>query len=191
MMSKFMRLILLSSLLVTIVSFSPVIAQEAHKEAKQFRNYASAFTGYAYVFNVEEKIEHVFFGSLLVPMIGVSYGRRFVPKFGLSFSTEVAMGSFAVIKDNEESVVRDRAIIFSLLALYEFAPRWIVFTGFGYEMEMNENLSDFRFGVEYELPIQKNWDVGFALIYDYKEIYHTLTFSIAFGKHFGKQFIEK
>ena len=43
-------------------------------------------------------------------------------------------------------------------------------------------------GMEYELPIQKNWDVGFALIYDYKEIYHTLTFSIAFGKHFGKQF---
>ena len=177
-------------LVVILCCTSSAMAQEEASET-QFRNYFSAFTGYAYVFNIEDKIEHVVFGSLLVPMIGVSYGRRFVPKFGLSFSTEFALGSFAVIKNNEETVVRDRAVIFSLLALYEFAPRWIVFSGFGYEMEQNENLYDFRLGMEYELPIQKNWDVGFALIYDYKEIYHTLTFSIAFGKRFGKQFSEE
>jgi hypothetical protein len=189
-MSKFVRLISLLILVVVLGRTSPSIAQEKASEPT-FHNYVSAFTGYTYVFNVEDKIEHVVFGSLLVPIIGVTYGRRFIPKLGLSFSTEMALGSFAVIKDNQETIVRDRAVIFSLQAIYEFAPRWVLFSGYGYEMEKNENLNVFRAGVEYELPIQKNWDVGFALIYDYKNIYHTITFSIAFGKHFGKQFSEE
>ena len=59
---------------------------------------------------------------------------------------------------------------------------WNLLGGGGIELEHNHNLAVLRVGVERSIPFGKNWVIGPAFFFDFKEGYDTWSLALAIGK---------
>jgi hypothetical protein len=122
----------------------------------------------------------------IVPSFGLDYIRILSPKWAIGLINDIELSSYYIHDPKEESGVLERefAFISSVCVFYNILDEWTVFVGAGYEFETNQNFFATRLGTEYEVPIRNDWDVSFGLNWDYKEIYNSFGFNVAFGKRF-------
>lgn len=121
---------------------------------------------------------------LVVPTFGLNYDFIFHPKFGIGCHTDILLQQFKVEKhQDKQAIIRDNPIALCGMFVYKPWHQMCVVAGYGQEFEKHENLHMVRFGVEYEIPIRKNWELSFDLEYDYKfNTYGSLMFGVGFRK---------
>lgn len=125
---------------------------------------------------------------LIVPAFGLNYDYFIHAKWGLGIHSEILLQQFEIKKHGtNEEIVRENPIAISGMLLFRPHHRWIIFAGYGVEVEKNENFHLVRIGAEYGIDLPKNWELGFSLEFDYKpEAYNALLFGIGFSKLLAK-----
>jgi opacity protein-like surface antigen len=123
-------------------------------------------------------------GFLLVPTFCFNYDHFIGNKWGIGLHTDILLQQYKVESHgNGTELVRENPV--ALTAILSFRPyeRWTLFGGYGVEIERNKNIDLFRFGLEYGVPLNDGWELGFALEYDHKiETYKSFMFGIGFSK---------
>ena len=121
---------------------------------------------------------------LLVPVFGFNYDYFFHNSWGIGLHNDLVLQQYEVERhDNSEELVRENPV--AVCGIISFKPhhRWTLLGGYGVELEKNENISLFRFGLEYGIELKNNWELGFNAEYDQKiKAYSSFMFGIGFSK---------
>jgi len=130
--------------------------------------------------NVEENSNTL----LLVPTFGVNYDYFFYKKWGIGLHNDILLQQYKVERhDNNEELLRENPV--AVCAMLSFKPhhRWTLFGGYGVELEKHENISLYRFGIEFGVPLKDHWELGFNAEYDHKiKAYSSFMFGVGFSK---------
>lgn len=121
---------------------------------------------------------------LIVPTFGFNYDYFFHDKWGVGLHTDVLLQQYKIEShDNKDILTRENPVALCAMLVYKPLSRFIVVGGFGQELEKNHTLDMIRLGIGYEIPIQKHWEIGFDLEYDYKfKTYGTWMIGVGFSK---------
>ena len=120
----------------------------------------------------------------LVPVFGFNYDYFFHNRWGIGLHNDLVLQQYKVERhDSSEELVRENPV--AVCGIISFKPhhRWTIFGGYGVELEKNENISLFRFGLEYGIALRDNWELGFGIEYDYKiKAYSSMMIGVVFSK---------
>ena len=121
---------------------------------------------------------------LIVPTFGFNYDYWWNSKWGIGLHSDIVLQQYKVERhDNQNLLARENPIALCAIVSYEPFPRWILMGGYGIELEKNENINLFRFGLEYGIPLKDHWELGFSIEYDHKiNTYSSIMFGVAFSK---------
>ena len=121
---------------------------------------------------------------LIVPTFGFNYDYFFHDKWRVGLHTDVLLQQYKIEShDNKDILTRENPVALCAMLVYKPLSRFIVVGGFGQEFEKNHTLNMIRLGIGYEIPIQKHWEIGFDLEYDYKfKTYGTWMIGVGFSK---------
>ena len=137
--------------------------------------------GYSHIpAGFEEGQEEV---AVFVPSVGVDFFYSLGHKFDLGMVVDWELAEY-LVEFNRESLTRERALILALVGAYEVIPHWKILAGGGIEWEKHRNLAVVRVGTEYEIELNKGWDLGPSLFFDIKEAFSVWGFHVALGKRF-------
>ena len=130
--------------------------------------------------NVEENSNTL----LLVPTFGVNYDYFFHKRWGIGLHNDILLQQYKVERhDNKEELERENPV--AVCGILSFKPhhRWTLLGGYGVELEKNESINLFRFGVEFGIPLKDHWELGFNAEYDHKiKAYSSFMFGVGFSK---------
>lgn len=134
--------------------------------------------------NVTENSDGIF----VIPTFGLNYDYFFNNRWGIGFHNDVVLQQFKVERhDDERELIRQNPVAVCGVVSYKPHHRWTLLGGYGVELEKNENISLFRFGLEYGIELKNNWELGFNAEYDHKiKAYSSFMFGIGFSKILGK-----
>ena len=106
---------------------------------------------------------------LIVPTFGINYDYFFHKSWGVGLHSDIVLQQFTIERHHDkEEIVRDNPIAVCGIIIFKLTHHWSLLGGYGVEYEKHESLDLIRFGVEYEIPIQNNWEISFTTEYDYK-----------------------
>ena len=127
---------------------------------------------------------------LIVPVFGLNYDFQINDHWGLGVHSDILLQQFKIEKHgSHEELIRENPIALCAMFFYKPNHHWKILSGYGIEIEKNENFQLLRFGVEYGIELPKNWELGFTLENDLKiNGYYTLLLGIGFTKKFIKQY---
>lgn len=186
-MNKFTRYLLVLLFVELIYPVHLVNAQEmdhdeAHNHTYEYHK-LTAMMGNAFIDNSFSSQTN---DILIVPAFGLNYDYLLKCGWGLGIHSDILLQQFkAEVHENEEEVIRENPIAVLGSLLYKPHHRWTLSAGYGTEFEKNENLQLIRIGAEYGIELPKDWELGFALEFDYKpDAYNSLLFGIGFSKLF-------
>lgn len=125
---------------------------------------------------------------LIVPTIGLNYDYWFHSKWGVGLHNDIVLQQFKVEKHGgHEELIRENPVAICAMGLYSPLSSWTIMGGYGVELEKHDNIQLVRLGLEYGIHLPKNWELGFALEFDYKfKTYGSLMFGVAFSKILSK-----
>ena len=122
--------------------------------------------------------------SQLIPTDGIEIQYFISEKFSVKWTNEIEFMSYILKDDNGLSKVRKNAYLTTIVLGYEIS-NFGIFGGLGYEFEKSENLSVYRFGIEYIGKVNDHVDISPAYIFDTMGGSHTShSFALAIGYHF-------
>jgi hypothetical protein len=121
---------------------------------------------------------------LLVPVFGFNYDYFFHNSWGIGLHNDLVLQQYKVEKHHDsEELVRENPVAICGIISYKPHHRWTLLGGYGVELEKNENINLFRFGLEYGIPLKDHWELGFNIEYDYKiKAYSSILFGVVFSK---------
>lgn len=122
--------------------------------------------------------------TLIVPTFGFNYDYWFSHQWGIGLHSDLVLQQYKVERHHDQSVLeRENPVALCAIVSYEPFPRWIFMGGYGIELERNENINLFRFGLEYGIPLPNHWDLGINMEYDHKiKAYSSFMFGVVFSK---------
>lgn len=121
---------------------------------------------------------------LIVPTFGVNYDYWFQRKWAIGLHTDLVLQQYKVELHHDERILeRENPVALCAMVSYQIIPRWAIMGGYGIELERNENINLFRFGLEYGIPLKDHWELAFTLEYDHKiKAYSSVMFGVVFSK---------
>ena len=168
--------LLVFGLILTL--FQSAKAQEEHFS----RHRIAPLVGYIFVPEQRDYIEEKAFS--IIPAIGLDYEYRVTEKWGIGSYNDIELTNYYIVTDDNSYLERERVFITAVCVFFEVGENMSAYAGGGYEMDVHENFFVYRAGVEYKVDIRKGWDTAFGLSFDFKEVYKSFGFTIAFGKKF-------
>jgi hypothetical protein len=125
---------------------------------------------------------------LIVPTFGLNYDYFFTSKWGAGLHTDIILQQFAVEKhDGTEILIRENPVAICGIIIFKPTHHWSIIGGYGVEYENHDSFQIIRIGLEYEVPIQNNWEINFTSEYDIKySAYSSLVIGVGFAKLLGK-----
>jgi len=167
--------------LIVMIPFSN--AQHAEDSHNTSGHRVTAVMAYSFLKNqVNEGADNI----LVVPTVGLNYDFRIRPKWGMGLHSDIVLQQYKVEKHGEDEIlVRENPVTICVVGLYELLPSFMLMAGYGIEFESHENIQMLRLGVEYGFHIPGNWELGFALEFDWKiKTYNSWVFGVGFSKLF-------
>lgn len=124
-----------------------------------------------------------------VPTFGIEYYYKLNHHFEIGLIGDVEADSYYIRTSNEEELERNNVLIVAAVVRYAPIDRLGVFIGPGYETEFigkSESTSFFvaKLGIDYEIEIEKGWELTPIFSYDIKEEYSAYSFGVSLGKRF-------
>lgn len=158
--------------------------ESEEKEEHTFRNQRKNIVlfSFGYTFIPEEaELNNNESNGVFIPSFGLDYKRRLNEKWALSLFLDYELERYLLI---DKELKRERAFIAAIGGSYELLEGLGLFAGVGREFEKNENLTVIRGGLEYGFDLGENWILVSSLFYDWKEKYHTYSFSLGISRKF-------
>lgn len=125
-------------------------------------------------------------GIFVIPTFGINYDYFFSHKWGIGLHNDIVLQQFKVERHHEDrELIRQNPVAICPIISFKPHHRWTLLGGYGVELEKNENIALFRFGIEYGIELKDNWELGFGLEYDHKfSAYSSFMFGVGFSKIF-------
>lgn len=178
--------------ILALISFHYTLAQHAgenesvhHVPIASMHHKLTAVMAYSLILNsIDENADLV----LIVPTIGLNYDYWFHSKWGIGLHNDIVLQQFKVEKhEGHEELIRENPVAICAMGLYSPARTWTVMAGYGIELETHESIQLLRLGFDYGVHLINNWELGFALEFDYKfKTYSSWMFGIGFSKLLSK-----
>lgn len=122
---------------------------------------------------------------LIVPSWGLNYDYWFNTTWAIGLHADMEIATYIIEDDTGTDLERERPIIISIVGSYKPWKGLMFGVGFGKEFEPHHNFWVYRFGVEYGIKLPHHWDIGPALVFDFKEnLYDSWTIGLGIGKRF-------
>ncbi|WP_157600800.1 hypothetical protein [Persicobacter sp. CCB-QB2] len=122
-----------------------------------------------------------------VPTLGLDYVYKINHRWSLGLMADVELDRYTMLTLSEQWIVRENVVVLAAVAKFELLKGFSVFAGPGYEQMFAEGGEDFwlvKVGLEYEIRMEKGWQLAPSIIYDYKDVYQTISYGFAVGKRF-------
>ena len=108
--------------------------------------------------------------------------------WAIGLQSDLILESFIIEHGNEEILERSYPISVVPVGIYKFNKSFAVVGGMGMEFAEGDNLGLTRLGLEYGAHLPKHWELGVALVWDYKWNFYNswglaLTVSKIWKKH--------
>ena len=181
---KFMMFAFKLSLLGVCLYFTlPLFGQEEKKtdeEQEYFRHRISVAMANVRVPSADNVNQQSSF--YILPTWAINYDYWFSRKFALGLHSDFALQKYEV--SFEESVItRSHPVVVSAVGLFKATRHWTFLFGAGREFEASRDFNLIRFGTEYGIEIQNNWEINFNLVYDQKiNAYDAIMFGFGASK---------
>ena len=123
-------------------------------------------------------------GIFVIPTFGINYDYFFHKRWGIGVHSDIILQQFKIERHNSrQEIVRQNPIALCAIVSFKPHPRWTIMGGYGIELERNENINLYRFGLEYGIPLPDNWELGLGAEYDHKiGAYSSFMFGVCFSK---------
>ena len=107
--------------------------------------------------------------SFVAASIGANYEFWFNSQWAVGLHNDLVMQSFNVEQKTNGAVTkREYPLLTTLVGIYKPWEHWSIFAGTGKEFEKHENLTVIKTGIEYGVPLPKNFEAGLGVEYDVK-----------------------
>ncbi|MBS2098148.1 hypothetical protein [Carboxylicivirga linearis] len=160
-------------------------AEEAHHGKHKLAFYYG-FTHVPSAFYEHET--HVESTGKWVPTIGIDYYYALNKRWDLGLIGDAELDQYYIRTSEEDELERANVVVVSAVAKYKATKRIGIFAGPGFETEFKKEEAKsffvFKAGIEYEVEIEKGWELAPILSYDFKEEYSSYAFGISIGKRF-------
>ncbi|MCU4155068.1 hypothetical protein J1N10_03720 [Carboxylicivirga sp. A043] len=123
-----------------------------------------------------------------VPTIGIDYYYSLNHKWDVGIIADVELDEYYIHTDNHDDLERNNVVVLSAVGKYKPTKRIGLIAGPGMEWEFKKHDTETFFvlktGIEYEVAIEKGWELTPVFTYDFKEEYSAYAFGISIGKRF-------
>ncbi|MCT4648522.1 MAG: hypothetical protein N4A74_26275 [Carboxylicivirga sp.] len=162
----------------------------AHQTSTHGKHKLSLYTGFTHIPSAfyEHEIHEESTGKW-VPTIGVDYYYSLNKNWELGLLGDVELDEYYIKTSNHDELERNNVVVLAAVGKYKPTHRLGFLAGPGMEWEFNENKDTKSFfvlkmGIEYEVAIEKGWELTSIFSYDFKEEYSAYGFGISIGKRF-------
>lgn len=205
---KFLSTLLLSALLC-IAQTNSAVAQhkadehnseeaehshehESHEHATHGKNKISIYTGFTHIPDAFYHHEtHEESTGKWVPTLGLDYWRTLNNRWDLGALFDMELDEYFITETHEDEadrvLERNNVVILAAVAKYKPCHGLGIFVGPGIEWEFAKETKEFfvvKCGIEYEIEIDKGWEITPSFIYDFKEEYSAYSYGFSIGKRF-------
>jgi len=165
-------------------------AGHGHTEKAHGKHKISLYTGFTHIPSAFYEHEtHEESTGKWVPTIGVDYYYSLNKNLEVGVIGDVELDSYYIKTSNHEDLERNNVVVLAAVAKFKPTHRLGLVAGPGVEWEFNSNKNTRSFfvlktGIEYEVAIEKGWELTPMISYDFKEEYSAYGFGITVGKRF-------
>lgn len=166
------------------------VATHSVEESHHGKHKLALYGGFTHVqasFVEHETGEHA--TGKWIPTLGLDYFYALNEHFDLGMISDIELDSYYVKEEGEASLHYERINVLVLTPVLKYKPLHNVglIAGGGLEMEMGEEsktVGVIKLGLEYEVPINKGWELTPSMMADLKEEYSTVSLGLSLGKRF-------
>lgn len=161
----------------------------SHEASTHGKHKLSLYTGFTHIPSAFYEHEtHEESTGKWVPTIGLDYYYSLNHKWAIGFIGDIELDQYYITTDNHDELERNNVVVASAVAKYKPTERIGIFAGPGLEWEFKNHHTESFFvvktGIEYEVAIEKGWELTPLFSYDFKEEYSAYSFGITIGKRF-------
>lgn len=173
-MKKTILIIYMSFFLKSI--FSQDIEIKANHHSNKYNHRITLGLGHTHVSEgkVEGRTEW-----LVLPSWSLNYDYWISEKLAIGLQNDLILESFIIESHEKELIQRKYPLAMVPVIMYKFTNNISVSGGVGAEFSKGHNLAMTRIGLEYGKHLPKNWEIGIAMVYDFKWNYYN-SWGIAF-----------
>gem|GEM_PF-1484467 len=158
-------------------------------EAGHGKHKISLYTGFTHIPSAFYEHEtHEQSTGKWVPTIGVEYYYSLTRKWELGLVTDIELDEYYIQTDDHNELERNNVVILAAVGKFKPTHRIGIIAGPGIEWEFRNHATESFFvlktGIEYEVAIEKGWELTPMFSYDFKEEYSAYAFGVTIGKRF-------
>lgn len=162
---------------------------ENHIQHEHGKHKLSFYTGFTHIPSAFYEHEtHIESTGKWVPTVGLDYYYTLNPNWEIGLLGDVELDQYYIKTGSHEELERNNVVVLAAVAKYKPTKRIGLIVGPGYEWEVKKNdIETFwviKAGVEYEVAIEKGWELTPMISYDFKEEYSAYAFGLSIGKRF-------
>nr|WP_321453655.1 hypothetical protein [uncultured Carboxylicivirga sp.] len=159
------------------------------EEAHHGKHKLSFYYGFTHVPSAFYEHEtHIESTGKWVPTLGLDYYYTLNKRWDIGLIGDAELDQYYIRTSEEEELERANVIVLSAVAKYKATKRIGIIAGPGFETEFKKDESKsffvFKAGIEYEVEIEKGWELAPVFSYDFKEEYSSYAFGVTIGKRF-------
>lgn len=152
----------------------------------------SLYTGFTHIPNAFYSHEtHEESTGKWVPTLGLDYWYTASKNFDFGAIIDTELDEYYINIEHEDEAERElernNVIVLAAVAKYKPCHGLGIFLGPGIEWEFAEETKEFfviKAGIEYEIAIDKGWEITPSFSYDFKEEYSAYSYGFSIGKRF-------
>ena len=185
------RKIILQQISIAIASTTQLLAQEHtkteedHHPSMKGANRLTLGLGHAHLSQgrFEGRTEW-----LPVASWSLNYDYWLSNKWAIGLQNDWILETFVVEHGDNKELERENPLAVVPVVMYKFAPRFSAVGGVGAEFANGHTLALTRIGLEYGWHLPKDWEAGFALVWDNRwSYYNAWVLSFTFSKIWPKK----
>ncbi|GJM63860.1 hypothetical protein [Persicobacter diffluens] len=187
-------------ILICATSLTGICQNHGHNLAKKLnqaqtehdfkRHMINFYTGFTHI--PSKHYSHVHAEGLSntgnwVPTVGLDYFYKLTHRFSVGIMADMEIDQYEIVTKGQEEIIRENVMIIALVAKFEIVKGLNILAGPGYERMFSTEGEDFcvlKAGVEYEIEFGDNFQFAPSLVFDYKDVYQTVSYGFSIGKKF-------
>lgn len=165
-------------------------ANHSEQHSAHGKHKLSLYTGFTHIPSAFYEHEtHEESTGKWVPTIGLDYYYSLNKQWELGLIGDIELDQYYIKTSDHDELERNNVVVIAAVGKFKPTRRIGVIAGPGIEWEFNNHKDTKSFfvlkmGIEYEVAIEKGWELTPMFSYDFKEEYSAYGFGITIGKRF-------
>ncbi len=155
-----------------------ILLKVSGQEQKEHKHLLGAGAGFTFI-PLGSILEDTDARGLFAPTVGLDYIYHFHPRWGIGFMSTLELDHYIVTDDR---IVRENAMIFTVVGMFSATSYLDVFVGGGIEVEQHDDRAVLSLGTQYAIDVGKHWALVPKLHFDFKENYSTWSLALSIAR---------